>query len=99
MNVFLDFGGSWVDHLPLVEFTYNNSYQASIKMAPYEALFGRPGRFPFCWIELGDRLVLGPDLIREASAKVELIKKRMKAAQDRQKSYVVKELMEFGIRS
>ena len=70
-----------------MEFSYNNSYQASIKMAPYEALYGRPCRSPSCWIESKDRLVLGPDLIREASAKVELIKKRMKAAQDRQKKY------------
>jgi len=59
-------------------------------MAPYEALYGRPCRSPSCWIESNDRLVLGPDLIREASAKVELIKKRMKAAQDRQKKYADK---------
>ena len=86
----LDFGGSWEDRLHLMEFSYNNSYQASIKMAPYEALYGRPYRSPSCWIESKDRPVLGPDLIREASAKVELIKKRMKAAQDCQKKYANK---------
>ena len=59
-------------------------------MAPYEALYGRPCRSPSCWIESKDRLVLGPDLIREASVNVELIKKRMKAAQDRQKKYADK---------
>ena len=63
----LDFGGSWENHLPLVEFSYNNSYQASIKMAPFEALYGRPCKSPICWVESGDRLVLGPNMIREAT--------------------------------
>ena len=83
----LDFGGSWEDHLHLVEFSYNNSYQASIQMAPYEALYGRPCKAPACWIESGDKLILGPDMIREATEKVELVKLRMREAQDRQKSY------------
>ena len=50
----LDHKGSWEEHLPLVEFAYNNSYQASIQMAPYEALYGRPRRSPICWTEVGD---------------------------------------------
>ena len=83
----LDFGGSWEDHLHLVEFSYNNSYQASIQMAPFEALYGRPCKSPACWIESGDRLVLGPDMIREAANKVDFIRKKLKAAQSRQKSY------------
>ena len=83
----IDFGGSWEDHLPLVEFTYNNSFQSSIGMAPFEALYGRPCKSPSCWLETTDRLILGPDMIRETSEMVDLIRKRMKASQDRQKSY------------
>ena len=56
-------------------------------MAPYEALYGRPCKAPACWVESGNKLVLGPDMILEATAKVELVKLRMKEAQDRQKSY------------
>ena len=85
-----DFGGTWEDHLPLVEFAYNNSYQASIGMAPFEALYGRPCRSPSCWSETTDRLILGPDMIRDTYEKVELVRRRMKAAQDRQKSYADK---------
>jgi len=59
----LEFGGNWEDHLPLVEFTYNNSYQATIGMAPYEALYGRRCRTPVCWEEVGDRQLIGPELV------------------------------------
>ena len=69
----LDFKGSWKEHLPLVEFAYNNSYQASIQMAPYEALYGRPCQFPICWTEVGECSITGPDLIRDTSKKVGLI--------------------------
>lgn len=87
----LNFDGSWKDHLHLVEFSYNNSYQASIKMAPYEALYGRPCRSPSYCIESEDCLILGrPNLIRKASAMVELIKKGIKATQNRQKRYADK---------
>ena len=82
----LDFSGSWEDHLHLVEFSYNNSYQTSIGMAPFEALYGRPCKSLACWLETGDRLVLGPDLVREATDKIELIRERMREAQSRQKS-------------
>ena len=58
----LDFGGSWSEHLPLVEFSYNNNYQASIGMAPYEALYGRPCRSSLCWAEAEERLALRPEL-------------------------------------
>ena len=61
--------------------------QASINMAPFDALYGRPCRSPLCWIETGNRLVLGPDMIFEASEKVEEIRRKMKVAQDRQKKY------------
>ena len=60
----LDLKGCWEGHLPLVEFAYNNSYQASIQMAPYEALYGRPCRSPVCWTEVGERPTTGPDLVR-----------------------------------
>ena len=82
----LDLKGSWEERLPLVEFAYNNSYQASIHMAPYEALYGRPCRSPVCWTEVGERPSTGLDLVRDTSEKVELIQKRLLMAQSRQKS-------------
>ena len=68
----LDHKGSWEEHLPLMGFAYNNSYQAGIQMAPYEALYGRPCRSPICWIEVGESSITGPDLIRDTSEKVSL---------------------------
>jgi hypothetical protein len=59
----LDFNGSWAHYLPLIEFAYNNSYQASIGMAPYEALYGRKCRSPLYWDELGERRILGLDIV------------------------------------
>ena len=79
--------GSWEEHLPLVEFTYNNSYQASIQIAPYEELYGRPCQSLVCWMELGERPYTGPDLVRDTSEKVDLIWKRLLTARSRQKSY------------
>ena len=70
----LDHKGNWEEHFPLVEFAYNNSYQASIQMAPYEALYGRPCRSPLCWTEVGESSITGPDLIRDTSEKVSLIR-------------------------
>ena len=70
----LDHKGCWEEHLPLVEFAYNNSYQASIQMAPYEALYGRPCRSPLCWTEVGESFITGPDLIIDISKKVSLIR-------------------------
>ena len=84
---FLDHKGSWEEHLPLVEFAYNNSYQAIIQMAPYEALYGRPCRSSLCWTEVGESSITGPDLIRDTSEKVSLIRQRLLTAQSRQKSY------------
>ena len=83
----LDQKGSWEEHLPLVEFAYNNNYQASIQMAPYEALYGRPCRSPLCWTEVGESSIIGPDLIRDTSEKVSSIRQRLLTAQSRQKSY------------
>ncbi|GKA76783.1 putative reverse transcriptase domain-containing protein [Tanacetum coccineum] len=83
----IDFGKGWVKHLPLVEFSYNNSYLASIKAAPYEALYGRKCQSPVCWAEVREAQLTGPELIQETTKKIILIKQRMQAAQDRQKSY------------
>ncbi|GJU72762.1 putative reverse transcriptase domain-containing protein [Tanacetum coccineum] len=76
----IDFGNSWDRHLPLVEFSYNNSYHASIKAAPYEALYGRKCRSPVCWSEVGDSQLTGPELIRDTTEKIVQIKnhKRLK---------------------
>ena len=76
----LDYNGSWEEHLPLVEFAYNNNYQASIQMAPYEALYGRPCRSPLCWTEVGESSINGPDLIRDTSEKVSLTRQRLLTA-------------------
>ena len=73
----LDLKGSLEEHLPLVEFAYNNSYQASIQMAPYEALYGRPCRSPIRWTEVGERTTIGSELIRDTSEKVDFIWKRL----------------------
>nr|GEU33996.1 reverse transcriptase domain-containing protein [Tanacetum cinerariifolium] len=83
----IDFGNDWERHLPLVEFSYNNSYHASIKAAPFEALYGRKFRSPVCWVEVEDAQLTGPELIHETTEKIVQIKQRIQAARDRQKSY------------
>ncbi|GJS43809.1 putative reverse transcriptase domain-containing protein [Tanacetum coccineum] len=95
----IDFGKGWVKHLPLVEFSYNNSYHASIKAAPYEALYGRKCRSPVCWAEVGEAQLTGPEMIQETTEKIVLIKQRIQAAQDRQKSYadLKRKPMEFKV--
>ena len=86
----LDFQGSWDEHLPLVEFGYNNSFHSSIGMSPYEALYGRPCRSPICWEEIGDRALLGPEIVEQTTEMIRVIKARMKTTQNRQKSYADK---------
>ena len=83
----MEFKGSWDTHLALMEFAYNNSYQASIEMAPFEALYGRKCRSPSCWMEVCDRELEDPELIKETSEKVPNIQERMRTAFSRQKSY------------
>nr|GFC36050.1 putative reverse transcriptase domain-containing protein [Tanacetum cinerariifolium] len=90
----IDFGKGWVNHLPLVEFSYNNSYHAGIKAAPFEALYGRKCCSPVCWTEVGEAHILGPELILETTEKIIQIKQRMQAARDRKKSYVDLKLLE-----
>ena len=79
----LDHKDHWEEHLPLVEFAYNNSYLASIQMAPYEALYGRPCKSPICWTEVGESSITGLNLIRDTSEKVILIRQRLLMAQSR----------------
>jgi hypothetical protein len=83
----LHYGKDWDKCLSLAEFSYNNSYQSSLKMAPFEALYGRRCRTPLNWSQAGEREIFGPDLVLEAEAKVRIIKKNLEAAQARQKSY------------
>ena len=83
----LDYKGSWKEYLPLVKFSCNNSYQASIQMAPYEALYGRLCQSPICWRDVGERSMTSPNLIRDTSEKVGLIRKCLLMAHSRQKSY------------
>ncbi|KAD4384880.1 hypothetical protein E3N88_25048 [Mikania micrantha] len=95
----IDFGNSWDTHLPLCEFSYNNSYHSSIKVAPFEALYGPKCRSPICWIEVGESQLTSPELIQETSDKIFKIKDRLQAACDRQKSYadVRRKPMEFQV--
>lgn len=83
----MDYPGSWDAKLPLVEFTYNNSYQKTIGMAPYEALYGRKCRSPLHWDEVGERIVLGPELVQQSAEVIKRVRERMMTAQSRQKSY------------
>ncbi|EOY18962.1 Uncharacterized protein TCM_043494 [Theobroma cacao] len=95
----IDFIGSWDRHLPLVEFAYNNNFQSSIGMAPYEALYGRKCRTPLCWDEVGERKLVSVELIELTNDKIKVIRERLKVAQDRQKSYADKQRkdLEFEI--
>ncbi|GKA26151.1 putative reverse transcriptase domain-containing protein [Tanacetum coccineum] len=96
----IDFRKGWERHLPLVEFSYNNSYHASIKASPFEVLYGRKCRSPVCWIEVGDVQLMGPKIIHETTKKIVQIQQRLQAARDQQRSYanVMQKPLEFQIR-
>ena len=83
----LKFKGSQVQYLPLIEFAYNNSYQATTGMQPYKALYGRKCQSPFYWDDISERQTLGPELIKDTCDKVLVIRERMSTAKSRQKSY------------
>nr|GFA04274.1 putative reverse transcriptase domain-containing protein [Tanacetum cinerariifolium] len=83
----IDFEKSWDRHIPLVEFSYNNSYHTSIKYASFEALYGRKCRSPICWAEVRDAQLTGPKIIHETTEKIVQIKSRIQATRDRKKSY------------
>ncbi|KAK4385930.1 hypothetical protein Sango_2717000 [Sesamum angolense] len=91
----MEFKGNWDDHLSLMEFAYNNSFHSSIDMAPYEALYGRICCSPVCWDIEGLRQLEGPELVHETMEKIQIVKKCLKAAQDRQKSYIDKHRREM----
>ncbi|GJV72364.1 putative reverse transcriptase domain-containing protein [Tanacetum coccineum] len=95
----LDFGGSWDVHLPLVDFSYNNSYHSSVRCAPFEALYGRKCRFPIMWAELGEGQLIVPKLVQETTEKISQFKDKLKDARDHQKSYADKRRkpLEFSV--
>ncbi|GJU06598.1 putative reverse transcriptase domain-containing protein [Tanacetum coccineum] len=83
----IDFGGNWDTHLPLVEFSYNNSYHSSVKCAPFKSLYKRKCRTPIAWAEVGESKLNGTEIVQETTDKIVQIKERLKTARDRQKSY------------
>ncbi|GJW88420.1 putative reverse transcriptase domain-containing protein [Tanacetum coccineum] len=86
----MDFGGSWDNHLPLVEFSYNNSYHKSIKCAPFETLYGKKCRSLMIWAQVEESQLIGPEIMQETTEKIIQIKERLKTERSRQKSYVDK---------
>ena len=78
----LDFGGNWDDHLHLIEFSYNNSYHASINKASFKALYGRKCRSPVAWSDFGDSQLVGPELIKETTERIIQIKERLRLARE-----------------
>jgi len=92
----LTYGKDWEDNLPFAEFSYNNGYQTSLKMTPFEVLYGGKCRTALMWIEVGDRKLEKPDFIKVAEDKVSEIRKNLKIAQDRQKSYADKRRRELS---
>ena len=95
----LDFRGSWSKYLLLMEFAYNNSYQATIGMAPYELLYGRKCRLPLHWDEAGESSFLGPKLVQKTNESIEKIRARMLASQSRQTSYADAKRRDVELRS
>ena len=79
----IGFKGSWDTHLSLMEFAYNNSYQFSIGMAPFEALYGRKCRTLVCWDEVGEGRLIGPELVQITLDKIQIIRDRLKTARGR----------------
>ena len=83
----MEFKGSWDTHLALMEFAYNNNYQASIEMTPFEVLYGRKCRTPVCWDKVGERRLVGPEFVQITSEKVKVVRDNLKTTRDRQRSY------------
>ena len=96
----LEFKGTWNRYLSLIEFSYNNSYQATIGMAPYEALYGRRCRSPVHWYKTGESEITAPEFVEDTTQAVKKIQTRMKSAQSRQKSYADRRRipLEFQVR-
>jgi transposase InsO family protein len=85
----------WEDSLAFAEFSYNNGYHASLKKAPFEALYGRKCCTPLMWSEVGDRIIESPDFIRAAEEKIAKVQENLRIAQSRQKSYADKRRREL----
>jgi hypothetical protein len=96
----MEYPGSWDKNLSWVEFSYNNSYQQSLKISPFEVLYGCRCRTPLNWIEPGEKVTFGPDLVEEAEATVCHIQENLRATKSRQESYANKRYrpMEFAVR-
>ena len=94
----LEWTGNWDEYLCLVEFAYNNSWHASIRMAPFEMLYGRKCRAPVCWNEVGERIIEGPELVQIATEKVDVAREKLKEARARQKSYADKHRRDLEFR-
>jgi hypothetical protein len=86
----MEYPGSWDNNMSLVEFSYNNNYQESLKMAPFKVLYGHQCHTPLNWIELGEKVIIGLDLVNEAEATVRRIQDNLKATKSRQESYTNK---------
>ncbi|KAL0546382.1 hypothetical protein IC582_016290 [Cucumis melo] len=95
----LEFPGSWDSHLHLMEFAYNNSFQATIGMALFEALYDKCCRSSICWDEVGEQRLMGPELVQSTNEAMQKIKSRMQTIQSRQKSYadVRRKDLEFDV--
>jgi hypothetical protein len=85
----LQYKRSWDKSLSYVEFSYNNSYQESLKMAPFEMLHGRRCQTRLFWSEAGERKVFGPDILQEAKKHVRMVRENLRVAQSRQMSYMI----------
>jgi hypothetical protein len=92
----LQYGRSWDKCLSYVEFSYNNSFQESLKMAPFEMLYGRRCRTPLFWSEAGERKVFGPDILQEAEKQVRMVRENLRVAQSRQKSHANHRIRELS---
>ncbi|GKE20520.1 putative reverse transcriptase domain-containing protein [Tanacetum coccineum] len=84
----IDFGKGWERNLPLVKFSYNNSYHANIKGASFKVLYGQKCRSPVCWAKVGDVQLTGPKIIHETTEKIVQIRQRLQAVRDRQRSVI-----------
>ena len=83
----MEFKGSWDTHLALMEFAYNNSYQANIEMTPFKALYGRKCKTPVCWDKVSEMRLVGLALVQITSEKVKVVRDNLKTAGDRKKRY------------
>ncbi|WVZ97451.1 hypothetical protein U9M48_042989, partial [Paspalum notatum var. saurae] len=83
----IQYGTGWDKSLPYAEFSYNNSYQASLKKSPFEALYGRRCRTSLFWNQMGEKQVFGPNLIKDAEQQIKMVRENLRVAQSKQKSY------------